>query len=146
MEFVKLNCILFFPLKECNFLTIFLKGAIIRVKGAEYMGLEAIDRIRREKKMSLKVLAEKSGVPIGTLSKINAGFTKDPKLETIKAIVKALDCKLEDLDAKNSTPAKSESAEMDILLNKFRQLTAKGQDEMLNYLEYIASKERQDNK
>lgn len=62
------------------------------------MGLEAINILRKQKGMSLDELAEKSGVPIGTLSKINAGITKDPKLETVKSIARALECSLEEFD------------------------------------------------
>lgn len=54
------------------------------------MGLEKINEIRREKRMDLATLAELSGVPYGTLSKITAGITKDPKLETVKSIARTL--------------------------------------------------------
>ena len=62
------------------------------------MGLEMIGVIRKKKGMSIEDLALISGVPISTLSKISAGITKDPKLETVKAIAKALDCSLSDFD------------------------------------------------
>ena len=45
-----------------------------------------------------------SGVPLGTLSKITAGITKDPKLQTLVSIARALHCTLNDLD--DSTPSK----------------------------------------
>lgn len=54
------------------------------------MGLEKINEIRKEKRMDLATLAELSGVPYGTLSKITAGITKDPKLETVKSIARTL--------------------------------------------------------
>jgi len=62
------------------------------------MGLEKIGEIRKQKGMSIEDLAARSGVPISTLSKISAGITKDPKLETVKAIAKALGCSLSDFD------------------------------------------------
>ena len=43
-------------------------------------------------------LSAKSGVPIGTLNKILAGQTTDPKFETLKALCKALGIKLSDLE------------------------------------------------
>jgi len=48
-----------------------------------------------------------SGVPIGTLNKISNGTTKDPKLETLKALAKVLGCTMDDfkdsIQNKNST-------------------------------------------
>lgn len=48
--------------------------------------------------MTTKELSKKSGVPIGTLNKILADQTSDPKFETVKAICKALNISLADLD------------------------------------------------
>lgn len=70
------------------------------------MGLEVITILRKQKGMSVEELANKSGVPLGTLSKISAGITKDPKLETIKAIARALECSLEEFDDYDSDSIK----------------------------------------
>ena len=43
-------------------------------------------------------LSRRSGVPLGTLNKILSGATKDPKLETLKAIARVLGCTLDDFD------------------------------------------------
>ena len=48
--------------------------------------------------MTTEELSERSGVPVGTLNKILAGQTSDPKFETVKAICKALDISLAALD------------------------------------------------
>lgn len=48
--------------------------------------------------MTTAELAEKSGVPLGTLNKILSGATKDPKLETLKAIARVLGLTLDDFD------------------------------------------------
>lgn len=61
------------------------------------MGLEKINVIRKEKGLSVDDLVELSGIPKGTLSKITAGITKNPSLETVSAIAKALGCTLDDL-------------------------------------------------
>ena len=47
--------------------------------------------------MTTEELSEKSGVPLGTLNKILAGQTIDPKFETLKAICKALDLTAKDI-------------------------------------------------
>lgn len=60
------------------------------------MGLEKITQIRKQKGISIDDLVVLSGVPKGTLSKISAGITKNPSLETMSAIAKALDCTIDD--------------------------------------------------
>lgn len=62
------------------------------------MGLEKIEEYKRRLGMTTAELAEKSGVPKGTLDKILSGVTKDPKLETLKAIARVLGCTLDDFD------------------------------------------------
>ena len=62
------------------------------------MGLEKIEEYKRRLGMTTAELAEKSGVPKGTLDKILSGVTKDPKRETLKAIARVLGCTLDDFD------------------------------------------------
>ena len=62
------------------------------------MGLEYLKQRKNELNMTTEELSEKSGVPIGTLNKILAGQTSDPKFETLKSICRALDISLSDLD------------------------------------------------
>lgn len=62
------------------------------------MGLEKINEFRKQKGLSVEELSIKSGIPLGTISKINAGITKNPNLETLKAIAVALECSLDDFD------------------------------------------------
>ncbi len=74
------------------------------------MGLEKINEIRKNRKMTIRQLSEKSGVPISTAKKIMAGLTKKPNLDTIKALTKALDCGLGDLDSSFSEQEKLDKA------------------------------------
>lgn len=62
------------------------------------MGLEKINEIRKSKGISIDELSRLSGVPKSTLSKITAGITKNPNLDTVQSIAKALDCSLDDFD------------------------------------------------
>lgn len=62
------------------------------------MGLEKINDMRKHIGMSIDALSEKSGVPKGTLSKITAGITKNPSIDTVKAIVHTMGFTLDDLD------------------------------------------------
>ena len=50
------------------------------------MGLDKIAEYKRKLNMTTEELSRESGVPVGTLNKILSGATKDPKLETLKAI------------------------------------------------------------
>lgn len=62
------------------------------------MGLEKIAEYKKKLGMTSEELSELSGVPLGTLNKILNGTTKDPKLETLKALARVLECKLDDFD------------------------------------------------
>lgn len=57
-----------------------------------------INEIRREKGISIDELSDRSGVPKGTLSKITAGITNNPTLDTVRSIATALGCRLDDFD------------------------------------------------
>lgn len=61
--------------------------------------------------MNLDALAEKSGVPKGTVAKVMSGHSRNPGIETLKAITYALDLTLEDLDKKGEEPAIGELSE-----------------------------------
>ena len=62
------------------------------------MGLEKIAEYKKKLGLTTEELSKRSGVPIGTLNKILSGQTKDPKLETLKAISRVLGCTLDDFD------------------------------------------------
>ncbi len=53
---------------------------------------------RKQIGMSIEELSLKSGVPISTLKKISAGVTKDPQVETLRAIAYALGKTLDDFE------------------------------------------------
>lgn len=62
------------------------------------MGLEKIAEYKKKLGMTTEELSNQSGVPLGTLNKILSGATKDPKLETLKAIARVLGMSLDDFD------------------------------------------------
>lgn len=59
---------------------------------------ELISLYRKQSKMTVDELAQKSGVPKGTLNKIIGGVTKAPTLPNMKAIARALGKTLDDFD------------------------------------------------
>lgn len=62
------------------------------------MGLKKISEYKKKMNLTTEELSDKSGVPIGTLNKILSGATKDPKIETLKAISKVLGLSLDAFD------------------------------------------------
>ena len=60
------------------------------------MNVTFINNKRRELGYTVPELAEASGLPLGTVSKITAGINDNPKLETLRALAKALKCSLDD--------------------------------------------------
>jgi transcriptional regulator with XRE-family HTH domain len=88
------------------------------------MGLEKIDVFKKERGLTNEELSKLSGVPKATIDKITSGATKDPKLETIKALVYCLGHTLDDLDDTKSAPepvtTDSEAIRrMQLLINSF---------------------------
>ena len=57
--------------------------------------LDRIKLMKNERKMTNEQLSERTGLPLGTLSKILAGMSDSPKLSNIIAICNALDCSVE---------------------------------------------------
>lgn len=88
------------------------------------MGLEKIAEYKKKMALTTEELSEKSGVPVGTLNKILSGATKDPKLETLKAIARVLGLTLNDFD--------DESIEVDTIAAHFE-----GSDYTIEELEKI---------
>lgn len=62
------------------------------------MGLEKIAEYKKKMGLTTEELSVRSGVPVGTLNKILSGATRDPKLETLKAIARVLGLSLNDFD------------------------------------------------
>lgn len=57
--------------------------------------IDRIKEIKSERKITNDMLSEMTGIPLGTLSKILAGFSESPKLSNIVAICEALGCSLD---------------------------------------------------
>lgn len=86
---------------------------------------ELISLYRKQSKMTIDELVEKSGVPKGTLNKIIGGTTKAPTLDNMKSIAKALGKTLADFD---DTPQQKDSYTLleNELIKKYRSLDDHG--------------------
>lgn len=85
-----------------------------------------ISQKRKQADMTIDELSERSGVPKGTLNKIISGTTRDPQLETVKAIARALGCTLEDFD--DEPRPRAVTQEEYTLLEKYRTLDPTAQE------------------
>lgn len=105
------------------------------------MGLEKINIIRKQNGITIEQLSESSGIPLSTIKKICAGITTNPNLDTVKAIAKALSCKLDDFDdiEKSPAPAEAEAEELNederTLIGNYRKLNTDGQQVALDYMD-----------
>lgn len=88
---------------------------------------EFINQRRKELGISLDDLADISGVPKGTVSKITSGINTNPKLSTLQALCKALECTLDDAlsEEKNSSSVLFTPAEL-LHIKKYRTLDEYG--------------------
>ena len=57
--------------------------------------IDRIKTLKAQKKITNEQLSDQTGIPLGTLSKTLAGMSDSPKLSTVIAICRALDCSLE---------------------------------------------------
>ena len=57
--------------------------------------IDRIKALKSQKKFTNELLSERSGIPLGTLSKLLAGMNESPKLSNIVAICNALECSVE---------------------------------------------------
>lgn len=67
---------------------------------------DKITELKKQKGLTNAKLAELSGVPLGTISKIASGQTKDPQIGALVAIANALECSIEDLVDETSSDNK----------------------------------------
>ena len=100
------------------------------------MGLEKINEMCKKSGLNLDEIAKRANVPKGTLSKITAGITKNPGLETVAAIVHSLGYRLDDLDDYPKSDSQLSPDELDHI-KKYRRIDSDGRatiDMMLDQL------------
>lgn len=92
--------------------------------------LDRIKLMKNEKKMTNEQLSERTGIPLGTLSKILAGMSDSPKLSNIVAICNALDCSVEYIvsGTPENTNNYSLSGEEIRMIESYRELDSFGRD------------------
>lgn len=102
-----------------------------------------LDKLSEMKKISGKTteqISEESGIPKGTLNKIFAGQTKDPKYTTLKVLVHCLGFSVDDLEnALISPPKKAEDEKLSIISQNYHKLNDRGKTALMEQSEVMAS-------
>lgn len=62
-----------------------------------FLSKEKLDFFKSRKKLTNKLIAEKSGINISNVDKIFSGYNKNPNFDTITKIAKVLDCAIDEL-------------------------------------------------
>lgn len=60
------------------------------------MRIDFIAERKRELKLTNQMISDMTGITLSTLDKITAGVNTNPKLDTMRALAKALQCTLDD--------------------------------------------------
>ena len=94
--------------------------------------LDNIKRLKKEKNLTNESLSERSGISLGTLNKLLAGATEDPKLSTLLALSRALGVSMDEMLG-TSSASTIDSA----LTEKYSSLDRSGRETV----DYIINKE-----
>lgn len=102
---------------------------------------DQITLYRRQSGLSIEELARRSGVPLSTVKKISAGITRDPQVETLRAIAYAMGKTLDDfreIDL-NTTVMSYEEAQ-----KKLRMILSEAEYAMLRAFQAADDRARED--
>ena len=66
------------------------------------MWIDALNAMKKQSGKTTEQISEESGIPKGTLNKIFAGQTKDPKYQTLRTLVHCLGFTIDDLEEKKA--------------------------------------------
>lgn len=90
--------------------------------------LNRLKKSKSEKKLRVEDISRISNVPIGTVSKIFAGITTDPKISTVISIAESLNVSIDYLIyGKRETGLREEESD---IIKKYRQLNSDDQEEV----------------
>ena len=97
--------------------------------------LNRLQQAKTSSKLRTEDISSISGIPIGTLSKIFAGITKDPKIGTLIAIAEALNVSVDYLIYGTVSKHNITNNEFTILEN-YRCLDSDGKQRIENQLQF----------
>ena len=101
------------------------------------MKIEEIKKILKENKKTYADLSNACGLPIGTLRNIFAGFTKNPRLDTMEKIETGLQ-KIIPEKQNNVLVEPYISTEEEHILNVYRNLSTRDKDFFMRFVDNFA--------
>lgn len=105
------------------------------------MTISEIKKYMKLRHITYTMLAEKSGIPKSTITKIFSGHTANPRIDTIKAIMTALE-----LNQSIDSSTMGFTIEQIQFMNKLEQLTVLDKKEVYNYIDFKLAKIKINNK
>ena len=100
------------------------------------MDIEYLKKVKKAKKMTLQEISDLSGIPKRTVDGIFSGKTKNPRIDTMQAIERALGIEEE------KTPTDDLSDGEKQLISLIKQLTDEETEELSNFVDFILSKRK----
>lgn len=102
------------------------------------MDLTLWKKTKKERGLTYQDIARESGLPLGTIKNIFAGYTPDPRQSTITAIERALGVETRIIHADKT--ALQLSADEQELLQIYQSLSPAHRSQVLEYARYFAEK------
>ena len=99
------------------------------------MDLTLWRKTKRERGFTYQDISERSGIPLGTIKNIFAGYTPDPRESTIKAIEQALGVETHIVHHSPNLTAEEQQ-----LLEYYQSLPRQERVQVLEYIHYLADK------
>lgn len=91
--------------------------------------IETLKTIKKQKKLTLQEIADRSGIPKRTLEDIFRGYTKNPRLDTLQAIERALG-----IEEEKTPPGEDLSEGEKMLLDLFNRVPEEKQELLLQLI------------
>ena len=95
------------------------------------MIVENINKIRKQKNLTIKELANISNIPFSTLNKICSNITKDPHISILLKLSKALNCDINTLCGISNIIDFQDK----IIFDKIKKLNSTQKDNLINYID-----------
>ncbi len=102
------------------------------------MDLTLWKKTKKERGLTYQDIARESGLPLGTIKNIFAGYTPDPRQSTITAIERALGVETRIIHADKTAPQLS--ADEQEMLQIYQSLSPAHRSQVLEYARYFAEK------
>ena len=105
--------------------------------------IDRIKALKSQKKLTNELLSERSGIPLGTLSKLLAGMNESPKLSNIVAICNALECSVEYIVTGNPDNTNNYTLTPDEIafVEKYRSLDRWSQELVMTVMDKAAERD-----